>query len=219
MTPDKRQHPTSEEKTVTKIGCWAAFWGDTRSAVAQLLRVDDLDYLVADYLAEITMALLARARAKDPEAGFVPDAITSLQPHLAEISERGIKVVTNAGGLDPAGLTARLHEVARGLGLSPRIAHLEGDDLLGRLDGLQSAGHPLTHLNTGRPLSDAPATPMTANAYLGGWGIADALAGGADVVVCPRVTDAALVVGPAAWATSSSAVRRPRAATTASSPS
>jgi len=106
------------DRDVTKIGCWAAFWGDTRSAVAQLLRVEKLDYLVADYLAEITMALLARARAKDPEAGFVPDAITSLQPHLAEIAGRGIKVVTNAGALNPAACAAAFE--AGGEGGRPR---------------------------------------------------------------------------------------------------
>jgi hypothetical protein len=111
---------TNEEKNVTKIGCWAAFWGDTRSAGAQLLREKDLDYLVADYLAEITMALLARARAKDPEAGFVPDAITSLQPHLAEIAERGIKVVTNAGALNPKAAAAAFEAAVKEAGSTSR---------------------------------------------------------------------------------------------------
>src|SRR6202000_752752 len=138
--PDKRQHITTEEKNVTKIGCWAAFWGDTRSAVAQLLRVEDLDYLVADYLAEITMALLARARAKDPEAGFVPDALTSLQPYLGEIAERGIKVVTNAGALNPAALAAALEEAVKEAGLDLKVAAVEGDDMLPKLEEIGAAG-------------------------------------------------------------------------------
>ena len=85
-----------------RIGCWAAFWGDTRTAAGQILRGGDVDYLVSDYLSEITMALLARARSKDADAGFVKDAVDVLEPLLPEIAERGIKVVTNAGALNPA---------------------------------------------------------------------------------------------------------------------
>ena len=112
---------------------------------------------------------------------------------LATCKERGIKVVTNAGGLNPAGCAEKVRDIAAALGLDVKVAHVEGDDLLPRIDGLRPQ---LTHLDTGAPLTGAP---ITANAYLGGWGIAAALAAGADVVVCPRVTDAALVVGPAAW--------------------
>jgi hypothetical protein len=182
---------TKEENDVTKIGCWAAFWGDTRSAVAQLLRVDDLDYLVADYLAEITMALLARARAKDPEAGFVPDAITSLQPHLAEIAERGIKVVTNAGALNPKAAAAAFEDAVKEAGLDLKVAAVEGDDLLPKLDELVAAG--AKDMFTGEAL---PADVSTMNAYLGARPIATALAAGADIVVTGRCVDAAVVLGP-----------------------
>lgn len=176
---------------MTKIGCWAAFWGDTRSAVAQLLRVDDLDYLVSDYLAEITMALLARARAKDPEAGFVPDAIAALKPYLAEISERGIKVVTNAGALNPAACAAAFEEAVKEAGLDLKVAAVEGDDVLPKLDELVAAG--AKDMFTGEPL---PADVSTMNAYLGARPIATALAAGADIVVTGRCVDAAVVLGP-----------------------
>lgn len=176
---------------MTKIGCWAAFWGDTRSAVAQLLRVDDLDYLVSDYLAEITMALLARARAKDPEAGFVPDAIAALKPYLAEISDRGIKVVTNAGALNPAACAAAFEEAVREAGLDLKVAAVEGDDVLPKVDELVAAG--AKDMFTGEPL---PADVSTMNAYLGARPIATALAAGADIVVTGRCVDAAVVLGP-----------------------
>lgn len=185
--------------TVRIANC-SGYFGDRLSAAREMVDGGPIDVITGDYLAELTMLILDKNRRREAGTGYAPTFVRQMEDVLADCLERGIRIVSNAGGLDPAGLAARLEEVAQGLGLSPRIAHLEGDDLLGRLDALQAAGHRLTHLNDGRPLSDAPATPITANAYLGGWGIADALAGGADVVVCPRVTDAALAVGPAAWA-------------------
>jgi hypothetical protein len=183
-----------------RIANCSGYFGDRISAAREMVDGGPVDVLTGDYLAELTMLILDKNRRREAGTGYASTFVRQMEDVLGDCLERGIKVVSNAGGLDPAGLVARLDEIARGLGLSPRIAHLEGDDLLDQLGELQAAGHPLTHLNTGRPLSDAPATPMTANAYLGGWGIADALAAGADVVVCPRVTDAALTVGPAAWA-------------------
>ena len=117
---------------------------------------------------------------------------------LGTCLDRGIKIVNNAGGLNPAGLATQLAVLAERLGLHPTIADVTGDDLLPRLDELTAAGHPLAHLDTGLPLAQAPGKPVTANAYLGGWGITAALDAGADIVVCPRVTDASLVTGPAA---------------------
>ncbi|HWD51525.1 MAG TPA: acyclic terpene utilization AtuA family protein, partial [Acidimicrobiales bacterium] len=110
-----------------------------------------------------------------------------------------IKVVTNAGGLNPAGLAEQVRQLADKLGLAVSVAHVEGDDLMPRLEKSQFEGNPLTHLDTGQPLADAAGEVVTANAYLGAWPIVEALHGGADVVVCPRITDASLVVGPAAW--------------------
>ena len=125
--------------------------------------------------------------------------LSQLEEVLGTCLDRGIKIVNNAGGLNPAGLAAQLAALAERLGLHPKIAYVTGDDLLPRLDELTAAGHPLAHLDTGRPLAEAAGKPVTANAYLGGWGITAALDAGADIVVCPRVTDASLVTGPAAW--------------------
>jgi Acyclic terpene utilisation family protein AtuA len=116
-----------------RIGCFAAFWGDTKAALGQILRGSEVDYLVADYLAEITMALLARARAKNPDGGYIQDAIHTLVPHLAEIRSRGIKVVTNAGGLNPPGWATAFEESADAAGVRLRVATVEGDDLLPRV--------------------------------------------------------------------------------------
>lgn len=174
-----------------RIGCWAAFWGDTNAAAGQLLDGAQLDYLVSDYLSEITMALLARARAKDPAAGFVPDAIAALAPRLSEIHRRGIKVVTNAGALNPVAGAQAFREAARAAGVPLRVVAVEGDDLLGDRDRLLERG--ATDMFTGEPL---PSTPMTINAYLGARPIATALDAGADVVVTGRCVDSAVVLGP-----------------------
>jgi hypothetical protein len=171
-----------------KIGCWAGAWGDSRSAARQIVEGAEVDYLVGDHLAEITMALLARARLKDPAAGFVPDALAGLEPLLGEIAARGIKVVTNAGGLNPAGCAAALQAAA---GDSLRVAWVEGDDVLPLLPALREAG--ARDMFTGEAL---PETALTMNAYLGARPIADALAMGADVVVTGRCADSAIVLGP-----------------------
>ena len=118
---------------------------------------------------------------------------------LGEALSRGVKIVTNAGGLNPAGLATAIRTLSDKLGLNAKILHIEGDDVLPCLGDLQAAGNELKHLDTGRPLRELKAKPLTANAYLGAWGIVEALNQGADVVVCPRVTDASVVVGPAAW--------------------
>lgn len=174
-----------------RLGCWAAFWGDTSTAVDQILDGAEVDYLVADYLSEITMALLARARAKDPSAGFVPDAIRVLAPRLAEIHQRGIKIVTNAGALNPAACADAFRDAATAAGLELTIAAVEGDDLIEQLADLRADG--ATDMFTGEPL---PADPMTMNAYLGARPIAAALAAGADIVVTGRSVDSSVVLGP-----------------------
>src|SRR3954470_12244701 len=117
-------------RELVRIGCWAAFWGDTPAAVGQILDGADVDYLVSDYLSEITMALLARARAKDPAAGYVPDAIRVIQPRLAEIKQRGIKVITNAGALNPTAAAEAFRKAAEEAGVELRVAAVEGDDLM-----------------------------------------------------------------------------------------
>jgi hypothetical protein len=177
-----------------RIGNSSGFYGDRDAAAREMVEGGPLDVLTGDYLAELTMLILWKARRKDPSAGYAKTVLGQLEHVLGTCLDRGIRIVNNAGGLNPAGLAEELGRLAAKLGLAPRIAYVTGDDLIDRLDG-----HPLTHLDTGQPLAEAASKPVTANAYLGGWGIAEALAGGADIVVCPRVTDASLVVGPAAW--------------------
>ena len=182
-----------------RIGNCSGFYGDRIAAAREMVDGGPIDVLTGDYLAELTMLILWKARQKDPDAGYAKTFLTQLEQVLGRCLDRGIKIVSNAGGLNPAGLATRVHELAGRLGLAPKIAWIEGDDLSGRLDSLLAAGHPLANTDTGQPLADAPAKPVTAHAYLGGWGITAALAAGADIVVCPRVTDASLVTGPAAW--------------------
>ncbi|MCW3038853.1 MAG: hypothetical protein JWM31_758 [Solirubrobacterales bacterium] len=181
-----------------RIANCSGYSGDRREAIREILDGGEVDVIIGDYLAEITIAGMAARRLRGRGEGFSEDLLAQLDGCLDEILDRGIKLVVNAGGFDPAGLAARLRG-APSSGRVANVAHLEGDDLLGRLDELQAAGHALESLDTGAPLSSWGHAPLSASAYLGAWGIVDALAGGADIVVCPRVTDASLVVGPAAW--------------------
>ena len=163
-----------------RIGNASGFYGDRFSAVREMLEGGDLDVLTGDYLAELTMLILARDRAKDATGGYAKTFLRQMEDCLGLALERGVTIVTNAGGLNPAGLAGALRELAGRLGLDAKIAHVEGDDLLPRAADLGF---------------DAP---LAANAYLGAWGIAACVQAGADVVVTGRVTDASLVVGPAA---------------------
>ncbi|WP_027928784.1 acyclic terpene utilization AtuA family protein [Amycolatopsis thermoflava] len=165
---------------VLRIGNASGFYGDRFSAVREMLTGGPLDVLTGDYLAELTMLILGRDRLKDPSRGYAKTFLRQMADNLALAKENGVRIVTNAGGLNPAGLAAAIRELAGELGLDIAVAHVEGDDLLSRVD----------ELGLGKPL--------TANAYLGAWGIAACLERGADVVVTGRVTDASLVVGPAA---------------------
>jgi hypothetical protein len=182
-----------------RIANCSGFYGDRISAAREMVEGGPIDVLTGDYLAELTMLILWKARQKDPSAGYAKTFRTQMEQVLGTCLDRGIRIVSNAGGLNPAGLAAELAETAARLGLHPRIAHLEGDDLTDRVPELIASGHPMANLDTGELLADAGVKPVTANAYLGAFGIAEALEAGADIVVCPRVTDASLVVGPAAW--------------------
>jgi hypothetical protein len=183
-----------------RIANCSGYYGDRLSAAREMVDGGPIDVLTGDYLAELTMLLLWKARQRDPDGGYALSFLAQMRDVLGSCLERGIKIVVNAGGLNPAGLAARLGEFAALGGLRPAIAYVTGDDLLARLPALQARGHDFAHLSTGVPLAGSGVEPVTANAYLGGWGIAQALRSGADVVICGRVTDASLVVGPAAWA-------------------
>ncbi|MBA2324592.1 MAG: DUF1446 domain-containing protein [Pseudonocardiales bacterium] len=182
-----------------RIANCSGFYGDKLTAAREMVDGGPIDVLTGDYLAELTMLLLWKGRRKDPTAGYARTFLTQLEHVLGDCLDRDIKIVTNAGGLNPAGLASRIQELADRLGLAPRVAHVTGDDLMDRIGDLQAAGVELANLDTGQPLASTDRKTITANAYLGGWGIASALAVDADIVVCPRVTDASLVVGPAAW--------------------
>ncbi|MDA8285550.1 MAG: DUF1446 domain-containing protein, partial [Actinomycetota bacterium] len=182
-----------------RIANCSGFYGDRLAAAREMVEGGPIDVLTGDYLAELTMMILWRARQSDPTAGYAVTFLRQVEEVLGTCLDRGIRIVANAGGLNPAGLAGQVRALADRLGLTARVAHVEGDDLLGRIEELQAAGHRLAHLDSGVALAEAGVRPVSANAYLGGWGIAEALAAGADVVVCPRVTDASLVVGPAAW--------------------
>ena len=166
--------------SVLVVGNCSGFYGDRLSAMREQLEGGHLDVLTGDYLAELTMLILGKDTMKDPSLGYARTFVRQVEDCLGLALERGVRIVSNAGGLNPAGLAERLREVARGLGLDPAVAHVEGDDL--------------------RPVArelDLGEKALTANAYLGGFGIAAALRAGADVVVTGRVTDASLVVGAA----------------------
>jgi len=188
MTP----HPEQGTRPVRIANC-SGFFGDRLSAAREMVEGGPIDVLTGDWLAELTMLILHKGRRRNPEGGFASTFIAQMEQVLGTCLERGIRVVTNAGGLNPAGCAQAVRDVASRLGLRVDVAHLEGDDLMERIDALRPG---LAHLDTGRPLTDEVAT---ANAYLGGFGIAAALDAGAQVVVCPRITDAALALGPAAW--------------------
>ena len=183
-----------------RIGNCSGFYGDRHAAMREMVTGGELDYLTGDYLAELTMLILARDRAKSPERGYAKTFLTQLEESLGTALDRGVKIVANAGGLNPAGLASAIRALAERLGLAVNVAHVEGDDLVGRAAELGFGAAPAATSGFGA----APAatsglgTPLAANAYLGAWGIVDCLDAGAHVVVTGRVTDASVIVGPAA---------------------
>lgn len=180
-----------------RIANCSGFYGDRVAAAREMVDGGPIDVLTGDWLAELTMLILAKNRQRDAATGFARTFVTQMEQVMGDCLDRGIRVVSNAGGLAPAACAAAVQVVADKLGLSPSIAYVEGDDLLDRLGDLRAAGHDFTNLDTGDRLGDQQI--WTANAYLGGWGIAEALGRGADIVITGRVTDAAVVIGPAAW--------------------
>jgi hypothetical protein len=178
-------------RETVRIGCASAFWGDSTAGAEQLVRRGEIDFLVFDYLAEITMSLLARARARKPELGYVPDFVEAIAPLLPEIKQKGIRIVSNAGGINPQAAAAALRRKAEEAGITLEIAVVTGDDLSGRADEIRAAG--VTEMFSGAAM---PEKLTTMNAYLGAQPIALALDRGADVVITGRCVDSAVVLGP-----------------------
>ena len=196
-SPSPNRNPSQKREPLRIANC-SGFYGDRLSAAHEMVDGGPIDVLTGDWLAELTMMILAKGKLKDPDLGFATTFLTQMEQVLGTCLAEGIVVVSNAGGLNPAGCAEALHTLAARLGLTPRIAHVEGDDLMGRLGELAAAGVDLANLDTGERLQDLGVEPVTANAYLGAFGIAAALDRGADVVITGRVTDAAVVLGPAA---------------------
>jgi len=174
-----------------RIGCSSGFWGDSQLAAPQLVHQGNIDFLVADYLAEITLSIMARMRAKSPDAGYAVDFVTAVMAPLAkEIKERGIRVVTNAGGMNPRACAEAVRQAAEKAGVSFKIAVIEGDDLLAKVDELRDE---VIEMGSGKSM---PEKMVSINAYLGAKPIKEALDAGAEVVITGRCTDSAVVLGP-----------------------
>jgi hypothetical protein len=181
-----------------RIGNGQGFWGDNIDAPVELLRGGPVDYIGMDYLAEVTLSIMMRQKLKDPRLGYATDFIDFVRRVLPELQERNVRVLTNAGGLNPRACRERIFEVARELGVSGlRVGVVEGDDVLPRLPELVAAGHELANMDTGEPIAPLLERFTSANAYLGARPVVEALEGGALIVLCGRVTDTALALAPA----------------------
>jgi hypothetical protein len=190
---------SDEQRRPVRIANASGFFGDRMSAFTEVVRGGPVDVVTGDYMAEVTMAVLAKQRAKNPALGYVPSFLKQIAPVLAEIAARDIRVVVSAGGLNPSGLADAMRALATKVGVTRKIAVVAGDDLLGRIDELRADNDGFRSIESGAELPAEPGYVHTANAYLGAWGIVRALQEGADIVLCSRVTDASLVVGAAAW--------------------
>lgn len=181
-----------------RIASGQGFWGDWLEAPVRQVEGGPIDYLMMDYLAEVTMSILQKQKARNPSLGYARDVVPLLERILPRLVERGIRVTTNAGGVNPEACAAAIVEAARRLGLGGKlkVGVVTGDDILPRLDELLAKGIPLADMDTGRPLSEIRSGVLSANAYLGAWPVVQALAEGAQVVVTGRVTDTGLTLAP-----------------------
>ncbi|MCS6866774.1 MAG: acyclic terpene utilization AtuA family protein [Gemmataceae bacterium] len=181
-----------------RIGNGCGFWGDNLDAPVRLAETGQLDYLTLEYLAELTMSILALQKAKNPDAGFATDFLDVLQRLVPILRQQpGLLIVTNAGGMNPHACARQAQHILAHAGLHRRIAVVTGDDLLPQLDELFATGHTLNHLDNGTPLAALRDRVVSANAYLGAQPIVQALQQGAHIVITGRVADASLTVGPA----------------------
>ncbi len=189
--------PSGRSPTV-RIAAGQGFWGDWLEAPYRQVTGGPIDYLMMDYLAEVTMSILQKQKSRDPSLGYAKDFVPLMERILPTLAERGIKVTANAGGVNPRACAQAVAETAGRLGLAGklRIGVVTGDDLLGRLDGLLARGHELENLDTGCPLRDVRDRVVSANAYLGAWPVVEALRRGADIVITGRVTDTGLTLAP-----------------------
>ncbi|MCY4069080.1 MAG: DUF1446 domain-containing protein [Acidimicrobiaceae bacterium] len=195
--PDAAATPDAVSEPIRIANC-SGFYGDRLSAASEMVEGGSIHALTGDWLAELTMLILARTRSRRPGGGHARSFVKQMEQVMGRCLDRDIKVVSNAGGLDPRGCAEAVEQTAQRLGLRPRIAYVDGDDLMPRLAEDAADRVTLRSFVTGEPFADTGKL-ITANAYLGCWGIVEALDRGADIVITGRVTDAAVVCGPAAW--------------------
>ncbi|MET0624202.1 MAG: acyclic terpene utilization AtuA family protein [Pyrinomonadaceae bacterium] len=188
----------STRRETIRIACGQGFWGDMLDAPVRQVREGPIDYLMLDYLAEVTMSIMQKQRARDPGAGYARDFVPLMREILPDCVERDIRVTANAGGVNPGGCAEAVRGVARELGLAGRmkIGTVTGDDIMGRLDELLERGVELRNMDTGEPLSKVRERVQSANAYLGAWPLVEALNRGARVVITGRSTDTGLTLAP-----------------------
>ncbi len=185
---------------IIRIANCSGFYGDRLAAAREMVEGGPIDVLTGDYLAELTMSILHSQRAtRGEDMGYVGTFLKQVSEVARACIGQGIKIVSNAGGLNPKSMARQVEEILAEQGLDAKVAYIDGDDLLPKLDHLTDQGEPFINLDSDMPLSKSGQKILTANVYLGAWGIKEALDQGADIVICPRVTDAALVIGPAAW--------------------
>ncbi len=188
------------EKQVIKIANCSGYYGDKLSAAKDMVDGGPIDVLTGDYLAELTMTILFNQRIQRGEdKGYVGTFLKQVKDVAQSCKEKNIKIVANAGGLNPSSMASEIEKILKELSVDLKVAYIDGDDLMPRIDELNKKGEVFKNIDKSIPLADSECQTLTANAYLGAWGIKEALDQGADIVVCPRVTDAAVVIGPAAW--------------------
>jgi len=188
------------EKQVIKIANCSGYYGDKLSAAKDMVDGGPIDVLTGDYLAELTMTILFNQRIQRGEdKGYVGTFLKQVKDVAKSCKEKNIKIVTNAGGLNPSSMASEIEKILKELSIDLKVAYIDGDDLMPRIDELNKKGEVFKNIDKNISLADSECQTLTANAYLGAWGIKEALDQGADIVVCPRVTDAAVVIGPAAW--------------------
>ena len=187
-------------KQVIKIANCSGYYGDKLSAARELVEGGPIDVLTGDYLAELTMAILyGQKLQRGDDKGYVGTFLKQIKEVAATCKEKNIKIVSNAGGLNPKSMASEIEKILHELSIDLKVAYIDGDDLMPRISQLNKKGEKFLNIDKKISLDVSKYDPLTANAYLGAWGIKEALDNDADIVVCPRVTDAAVVIGPAAW--------------------
>ena len=185
---------------IIKIANCSGFYGDKLSAAKELVDGGPIDVLTGDYLAELTMAILySQKLQRGEDKGYVGTFLKQIKEVAKSCKEKKIKIISNAGGLNPKSMASEIKKILDEQSIDMKVAYIDGDDLLPRMEDLTKEGEVFENIDKNIPLNDSGFSTLTANAYLGAWGIKEALDNGADIVVCPRVTDAAVVIGPAAW--------------------